>query len=155
MSVKPIPDGYHSLTSYLIVRDAAAAIEFYKTAFGATELFRMPGPGGKIGHAEVRIGDSPLMLADEHPEFLVMGPQESVRPPVGLLLYVDDVDDVFARAVAAGATVVRAIHDQFYGDRSGTVTDPFGHLWTIATHKEDLTPEEMQRRAQAAGKPAG
>jgi PhnB protein len=146
MAVKPIPDGYHSVTPYLIVRDAAKAIDFYKSAFGAVELFRMPGPDGKVAHAEIKIGDSPVMLADEHPEMGAVAPQAGVRPPVGLMIYVPDVDAVYARAVAGGATVQRPLQDQFYGDRSGTVTDPFGHTWTISTHVEDVSPEEMDRR---------
>ncbi len=148
MAVKPIPDGYHSLTPYLIVKGAAAAIEFYKTALGAVELFRMPMPDGRVGHAEMRIGDSILMLADEMPEMGFHGPQGS--PPVSLMLFVEDVDTLFPQAEAAGATVLRPLKDQFYGDRSVTVKDPFGHVWTLATHKEDIPPEEMEKRAAAA-----
>ena len=155
MPVKPIPDGYHTLTPYLIVKGAAEAIEFYKKAFGASELFRMAGPDGKVGHAEIKIGDSPIMLADEHPEMGARGPQTIGGSPVSLLLYVDDVDALFNQAVAAGATVNRPIKDQFYGDRSGALEDPFGHLWHIATHKEDVPPEEMRKRAEAAMKPPG
>jgi PhnB protein len=148
--VRPIPDGYYSVTPYLIVKDAAAAIEFYKKAFGAKELFRMaPGKGDKIGHAEIRIGNSPVMLADEFPEHGVRSPDSIGGSPVSLLLYVEDVDATGARAVTAGAKVVRPIKDQFYGDRSGTYTDPFGHTWTIATHKEDLSPEEIEQRSTA------
>jgi len=146
MAVKPIPDGYHSVTPYLIVRGAAKAIDFYKTAFGAVELFRMPGPDGKVAHAEIKIGDSPVMLADEHPQMGAVGPQAGVRPPVGLMIYIPDVDAVFAKAVAAGATVQKPLQNQFYGDRSGTVTDPFGHTWTISTHVEDVSSAEMERR---------
>jgi PhnB protein len=146
MAVKPIPDGYHSVTPYLIVSGAAAAIEFYKRAFGATELVRMPGPGGKVMHAEVKIGDSPVMLADEVPEMGHRGPQALGGTPVSIMLYVQDADKVFNQAVAAGAKVMRPLQDQFYGDRSGTITDPYGHVWTIGTHKEDLTPEEIDRR---------
>lgn len=146
MAVKPIPDGYHSVTPYLIVSGAAAAIEFYKRAFGATELVRMPGPGGKVMHAEVKIGDSPVMLADEVPEMGHRGPQALGGTPVSIMLYVQDADKTFNQAVAAGAKVVRPLQDQFYGDRSGTITDPYGHVWTIGTHKEDLTPEEIDRR---------
>jgi len=149
MAVKPIPDGYHTATPYLIVRDAARAIEFYKRAFGAQELMRLDGPGGKVGHAEVRIGDSPIMLADEFPDMGALSPQSVGGSPITILLYVEDVDARFRQAVAAGATVVRPVKDQFYGDRSGTVADPFGHKWTIATHKEDVSPEEMRRRSEA------
>jgi PhnB protein len=148
MPAKPIPDGYHTVTPYLIVQGAARAIEFYKKAFGATELMRFPGPGGKIGHAEIRIGDSPIMLADEHPETLSRSPQSLGGTPVGILLYVDNVDAMASQAVAAGAKVLRPVKDQFYGDRTGTFEDPFGHQWTIATHKEDLTGEEMQGRLE-------
>lgn len=147
MAVRPIPEGYHSVTPYLIVRGAAAAIEFYKKAFGATELFRMDGPGGKVGHAEIRIGNSPVMLADEHHEIGAVGPEVLGGSPVNLLIYVEDCDAVFTRALAEGAAETRPLKDQFYGDRSGTLTDPFGHSWTVATHKEDVSPEEMQRRA--------
>lgn len=149
--VKPIPDGYHTVTPYLIVNDAAAAIEFYKKAFGAAELFRFPAPGGKIGHAEVKIGDSHIMLADEFPEMGAQSPQTIGGSPISLMLYVEDVDAMAKRAVAAGATVTRPVKDQFYGDRSGSFTDPFGHQWHIATHKEDISPEEMKKRAAAAG----
>jgi PhnB protein len=149
MPVKPIPDGYHSVTPYLIVKGAADAIEFYKEALGATELMRMDGPGGTVAHAEIKIGDSPVMLADEFPEFFARSPASYGGSPVSLMIYVDDSDAVFARAVAAGATVLRPIQDQFYGDRSGTVTDPFGHTWTISTHKEDLSPEEVQKRMKS------
>jgi PhnB protein len=155
MPVKPIPDGYHSVTPYLIVNGAARAIEFYKNAFGATELLRFDGPGGKIGHAEIKIGDSPIMLADEHPEMLARSPQSYGGSPVGILLYVNNVDAVASQAVAAGAKVVRPVKDQFYGDRSGTFEDPFGHQWTIATHKEDLSVEEMKRRLEDAMKRGG
>ena len=149
MAVKPVPDGYHTVTPYLIVKDAARALDFYQKAFGARELMRFPGPGGKIGHAEIKIGDSPIMLADEHPDMGAVSPQSLGGTPVGIALYVEDVDALTNRAVAAGATVVRPVADQFYGDRSATVLDPFGHKWTIATHKEDVSPEEMQRRMQA------
>ncbi|HZE26408.1 MAG TPA: VOC family protein [Terriglobales bacterium] len=144
MPVKPIPEGYHSVTPYLIIKGAAAAIDFYKKAFGATELFRMPDASGKgIGHAEIKIGDSPIMLADEHPDMGYRSPQALGGTPVSILLYVDDVDAVIPRAVAAGAKLMQPIKDQFYGDRSGTIHDPFGHVWTIATHKKDVSPEEM------------
>lgn len=149
MAVQAIPDGYHTVTPYLIVRGAARALDFYKKAFGGTELVRMPGADDRIGHAEMQIGTSRIMLADEHPEMLARAPETIGGSPVGLCLYVEDCDAVFQRAVAAGAKVVRPLQDQFYGDRSGTVTDPFGHQWTIATHREDVTPEEMKRRMAA------
>ena len=148
---KSIPDGYHSATPYLIVNDAAAAIEFYKKAFGATELMRMQKPNGKIGHAEIKIGDSPIMLADEAPEVGARSPRTIGGSPVSILLYVDDVDTTFTKAVNGGAKVQRPVADQFYGDRTGGVEDPFGHLWYIATHVEDVSPEEMKKRAAAAG----
>jgi PhnB protein len=150
--VKPIPEGYHSATPYLIVKDAARAIEFYKRAFGATELLRMAAPGGKIGHAEIKIGDSPIMLADEVPDMGALSPESLGGTPVSILLYVEDVDAVFNQAIAAGAKVQRPVKDQFYGDRTGGVTDPFGHIWYVATHKEDVSPEEMRKRAAAAGR---
>jgi PhnB protein len=155
MAVKPVPDGYHTVTPYLIMKDAARALEFYKAAFGAVELMRMPAPGGKIGHAEIRIGDSPVMLADEFPEMDARGPQSLGGSAVGLMLYVEDADAVFNRAVSAGATVQRPMKDQFYGDRSGTLVDPFGHVWTIGTHKEDVPPDEMKRRSEEAMKQHG
>ena len=145
---KPIPDGYHSITPYLVVKGAAAAIDFYKKAFAATELFRMPMPGGKIGHAEIKIGNSPVMLADECPEMGAVAPQ-AAGSPVGLMIYLEDADTVFNRAIAAGGKVERPLQDQFYGDRSGTLVDPFGHKWTVATHKEDVPPDELARRAAA------
>jgi PhnB protein len=150
MAAKPIPDGYHTATPYLIVNGAAEAIEFYKRAFGATELLRMTDPQGRIGHAEIRIGDSVIMLADEHPGMGYRGPRSMGGSSVSILLYVDDVDTIFGRAVSAGATVQRPIANQFYGDRSGKLEDPFGHVWSIATHVEDVPPEEMRRRAEAA-----
>lgn len=149
MSVKPKPDGYHTATPYLIIQGAAKAIEFYKQAFGATELMRLDGPDGKIGHAEIKIGDSPIMLADEHPEMGYRGPQSLGGTPVSLMLYVEGVDAMVAQAVALGATLQRPIQNQFYGDRSGTLTDPFGHVWTIATHVEDVSPEEINVRMEA------
>jgi PhnB protein len=149
---KPVPDGYHTATPYLIVKGAAQAIEFYKKAFGATELMRMPQPGGKIGHAEIKIGDSPIMLADESPDVGARSPQSIGGSPVSIMLYVEDVDRIFSQAVAAGAKVKRPVADQFYGDRTGGIEDPFGHLWYIATHKEDVSPEEMRKRAAAAGR---
>jgi PhnB protein len=152
MTVKPIPEGYHTVTPYLVAKDAAAAIDFYKKAFGAQELFRMEGPGGKIGHAEIKIGDSILMLAGEHPEMGHVGPESLGGSPVGLMVYLEDVDAVVARAIEAGATAMRPIENQFYGDRSGSVKDPFGHTWMIATHVEDVAPDEMARRAEEAMK---
>jgi PhnB protein len=148
MATKAIPDGYHSVTPYLIVNGAAKAMDFYKRAFGAVELMRMPRPDGKIGHAEMRIGDSAIMLADEHPEMGHRSPQSLGGAAVSLMVYVERVDDVFGRAVAGGAKELQAIKDQFYGDRSGTLQDPFGHTWTVATHIEDVPPEEMRRRAE-------
>jgi PhnB protein len=150
MAVKPIPDGYHTVTPYLIVKGAAQALEFYKKAFGATELMRFPGPGGKVMHAEIKVGNSVLMLADEFPERNAVGPQSLGGTPVGIMLYVQDVDTVFNRTVAAGAKVEMPLTNQFYGDRSGTVIDPFGHKWTLATHVEDVPPAEMEKRAKEA-----
>jgi PhnB protein len=147
---KPIPEGYHSVTPYLIISGAADAIEFYKKAFGATELFRFPAPDGKIGHAEIKIGDSPIMLADEFAEMGYKSPQTLGGSPVSIMIYVADVDTVFNQAVAAGGKVQRPVKDQFYGDRSGTLEDPFGHVWHVTTHKEDVSVEEMERRAKAA-----
>ena len=149
-TVKPVPDGYHTVTPYLIIGGASAAIDFYKKAFGAEELFRMPMPGGRVGHAELQIGDSRIMLADEFPDMGARGPKTVGGSPISLMLYVSDCDAVFNRAVAAGGTVKRPLKDQFYGDRSGIVEDPFGHTWNIATHKEDLSAEEVTRRAKAA-----
>jgi PhnB protein len=146
--VKPIPDGYHSVTPYLIVKGGAQALEFYSRAFGASERLRLER-SGRIGHAEITIGDSCVMLADEHPEIGALGPTTVGGTPVSLHLYVEDVDAVVACAVAAGATLTRPVADQFYGDRVGGITDPFGHRWSIVTHKEDLSPEELQRRAAA------
>jgi PhnB protein len=148
--VKPIPDGYHSVTPYIIVDGGARAIEFYKQAFGATELFRMEGPDGRVGHAEIKVGDSHVMLADEHPEMGARGPQSFGGSPVSLMLYVEDVDATVERAVEAGAKLKRPVADQFYGDRTGGIEDPFGHVWYVATHVEDVPPEELQKRAAAA-----
>ncbi|MBW3599715.1 MAG: VOC family protein [Planctomycetes bacterium] len=155
MTAKPVPDGYHTATPYIVVHDAAEAIEFYKRAFGAVELMRLADPSGKIGHAEIKIGDSPIMLADEFPEMDARGPRTIGGSPVSLLLYVEDVDAVFAEAIAAGAKEVRPVKDQFYGDRSGVLEDPSGHKWSIATHKEDLSPEEINRRYEEAMKQSG
>jgi len=147
--VKTIPEGYHSVTPYLCIDGAAEAIEFYKKAFGAKELSRMPAPGGKVGHAEVQIGDSHVMLADEFPEMGFRSPKSVGGTPVMMHLYVDDVDATVARAASAGAKVVRAVEDQFYGDRGGKIEDPFGHSWYVSTHVEDVTPEELEKRAAA------
>ncbi|MGH8498414.1 MAG: VOC family protein [Methylococcales bacterium] len=149
MTVKPIPDGYHSVTPYLSIQGAAEAIEFYKQAFGATELFRLAAPSGEIGHAEIKIGDSSIMLADPCEEGAFRNPQSLGGSSVGLHVYVNDVDALFSQAVAAGAKTVKPVQDQFYGDRTGTLEDPFGHVWFLATHKEDLTPEEINQRAEA------
>ena len=147
--VKPIPEGYHSVTPYLICDGAADAIAYYKKAFGATELFRMDHEG-KVGHAELKIGDSPIMLADEYPQMGYRSPKALGGTPVSIMIYVPDVDAVYKQAIDAGATEVKPLQDQFYGDRSGTLTDPFGHVWTIATHKEDVSMEEMNRRMATA-----
>ena len=147
--VQPIPSGYHSVTPYLMVRDAPRAIAFYKSALGASEVMRFNDPKGRIAHAEVKIGDSHVMLAEEMPDQGHSGPQTLGGAGVSLLLYVEDVDARFAQAVAAGATVQRPVADQFYGDRVGTLVDPFGHVWSIATHREDVSMEEMQRRMKA------
>ncbi|MET0987747.1 MAG: VOC family protein [Steroidobacteraceae bacterium] len=149
MALKPIPDGYHSVTPYLVIDGAADALEFYKRAFGATELFRMPAPDGKIGHAEIKIGDSAVMLADEYPEMGARSPRALGGAGVSLMIYVERVDDVFKQALKAGAKELQPLENKFYGDRSGTVQDPFGHVWTIATHVEDVSTEEVRRRAQA------
>ena len=155
MAVKPIPDGYHTVTPYMYIKAAAPALEFYKKAFGATELFRMADPSGRIGHAEIQIGDSRIMLADEHPEMGVRGPLTLGGTSSSLVIYVADVDARFQQAVAAGATVTRPLKDQFYGDRTGTLTDPFGHVWTIAMHIEDVPPAEMNQRMEAMMKKKG
>ena len=149
-TVKPVPEGYHTVTPYLIVNGGADAIEFYKKAFGATELFRMAAPDGKIGHAEIKIGDSPVMLADEFPGMGYVSPKTLGGTPVTILIYVDNVDAVFPKAIASGGEQIKPLEDQFYGDRSGTLKDPFGHIWTVATHTEDVSPEEMDKRAAAA-----
>ena len=147
--VRPIPPGYHTATPYLIVNDAARALAFYQAAFGATELLRLANPGGGIGHAEIRVGDSVIMLADEHPAMGYRCPPALGGTPVSLHLYVEDVDAMFARAVTAGATATRPVQDMFYGDRTGTLTDPFGHVWSLATHTEDVPPAEITRRYAA------
>jgi PhnB protein len=150
--VKPVPEGYHNVTPYLIVNGAARALDFYKRVFGATERMRMAGPDGKVGHAEIGIGDSVIMLADEHPEMGARAPGAFGGTAVSIMLYVDDVDATVKTAVAHGAKVLRAIEDKFYGDRTGTIEDPFGHHWHVGTHKEDVPPDEMQRRAAAMAK---
>jgi PhnB protein len=148
--VKPIPDGYHSITPYLSIKGAADALEFYKRAFGAKEIMRMAQPDGRVGHAELQLGDSRVMLADEFPEMDCRGPHSMGGTPVTLYMYVENVDAVVEQALAAGAKLTRPVQDQFYGDRSGTVTDPYGHVWHVATHKEDLSMEEIGKRAAAA-----
>jgi PhnB protein len=148
-----VPQGFHTVTPYLIIKGAAEAIEFYKKAFGASEIFRQADVGGKVRHAEIKVGDSPVMITDEFAEFEAWrGPQARGGSPVHMYLYVEDCDSLFQRAIAAGAKELLPMKDQFYGDRSGGVTDPFGHVWYIATHKEDLTPEEIAQRAAAAGR---
>lgn len=154
MNVKPIPDGYQTATPYLIVHEAARALEFYKQAFGATETMRLADPSGKIAHAEMVIGSSPIMLADEFPEMGCHSPKTLGGSPVTLMLYVDHVDEFFGQALAAGATLVRPVEDQFYGDRSGTLSDPFGHLWIVATHVEDVALEDIHRRFAAMNQPS-
>jgi PhnB protein len=150
--VKPVPEGYHSATPYLIVDGAAKALDFYKRVFGAIERMRMPSPGGKVGHAEITIGDSVIMLADEHPEMGARAPKAFGGSPVSLVLYVENVDTTVKNAVGAGAKLLRPIEDKFYGDRTGTIEDPFGHHWHVSTHVEDVPPDEMQRRAAAMAK---
>ena len=147
--VQAIPAGYAGVTAYLIIRGAARALEYYKKAFGATEIMRFPGPGDTIAHAEIKIGDGVVMLADETPDMGYRSPPSIGGTPVSLLFYVADVDARFAQAIKAGGKVQRAVQDQFYGDRSGTLEDPFGHIWTIATHVEDVSMEEMNKRMAA------
>lgn len=146
---KAIPEGYHAVTPYLCVKDAAGAIEFYKKVFGAAELMRMADASGKIGHAEIKIGDTPVMLSDEFPEMGFRSPQSLGGSPVTMHLYVEDVDTIVMRAVATGAKLLEPVKDQFYGDRSGKLADPFGHVWNVATHKEDVSPEEIKKRVAA------
>jgi PhnB protein len=143
-ATKAIPEGYHSVTPYLICKGASDAIEFYKKAFGAVEAVRMAGPDGRVGHAELKIGDSHIMLADEHPDMGAYSPQHYGGSPVSVLLYVENTDAIVSAAVAAGAKITRPVKDEFYGDRAGTITDPFGHQWSIHTHIKDVTPEEMR-----------
>jgi PhnB protein len=147
---KPIPDGYPRVSPYLVVDDATKAIDFYKQVLGATERMRMPAPGGKVGHAELQIGDSVVMLADEFPEMGAVSPKTVGGTPVTLGVYVEDVDKTFDAAVQAGAKALRPVEDQFYGDRSGQIEDPFGHRWSLSTHIEDVSPDEMAKRAQQA-----
>jgi len=147
--VRAAPMGDHPVTPYLSVKGAASAIAFYKKAFGAKEIMRMPGPGGTIGHAEIQIGDSRIMLADEYPEMNFRSPQAFGGTPVAISLYVQDVDRVVKQAIAGGAKVLRPVTDQFYGDRSGSLEDPFGHVWHVATHKEDIPMKELKKRAAA------
>ena len=154
MPVKPVPDGYHSVTAYLIVQGAGEAIAFYEKAFGARELFRLAAPGGKVGHAEIQIGDTRVMLADEYPEMGAKAPGAFGGSPVSMLIYTADADAMFAQAIAAGAKELRPMTDQYYGDRMGTLVDPFGHQWTIGVHIEDVSIEEVQRRFEAAAKDA-
>jgi PhnB protein len=149
MSTKPIPDGYHTVTPYITVRDGAAALDFYQRAFGATIFMRMDGPDGKIMHAEFRIGDSPVMMSGEFPEMGATSPETLGGVTSSLMIYVENVDARFEQAITAGGIVERPVKDQFYGDRSGTLKDPFGHRWTIATHVEDVPPDEINRRAAA------
>ena len=160
MTVKPIPDGYHSVTPYLILKGAVDAIEFYKKAFNAAEFMRLESPDGKVGHAEIQIGDSRIMLADEQPEMNCLAPQTPGSAGVSICLYVENVDEIVPQAIEAGAKIQRPLQDQFYGDRSATLEDPFGHVWTVATHIEDVPPEEIDRRLEEmmkqsdAGEPA-
>jgi len=147
--VKPIPEGHRTVTPYLAIKNAAKALEFYKRAFGATESYKLMMPDGRVGHAEIRLGDSLVMLSDEFPEYGGKAPDTLGGSPVSLHLYVEDVDAFVKKALAAGAKERKAVTDQFYGDRSGQLEDPFGHLWWVATHKEDVAPEEMQKRVGA------
>ncbi len=150
--VKAVPAGYHSVTPYLIIDGAARALDYYKRVFGATERMRMPGPDGKIGHAEIGIGDSVIMLADEHVEMDARAPRAFGGAAVSIMLYVNDVDATVKAAVAEGAKLLQPVEDKFYGDRAGSIEDPFGHRWHIGTHKEDVAPDEMKRRAAALAK---
>jgi PhnB protein len=150
MATKPIPEGYHTVTPYLAVDDAAAAIEYYTKVFGAKETVRMDGPDGTIGHAELDVGDSKIMLSDPFPQASTKPPKELGGTSASVFMYVEDVDAVVKKAVDAGATITMEVQDQFWGDRFGSITDPFGHLWSIATHVEDVPPEEMEERAKKA-----
>ena len=153
--VKAIPEGYEGATPYLIIKGAANALEFYKKAFGATEIMRIPAPGGTVGHAEIKIGNAIIMLADEFPEMNHRSPQSFGGTPVSILVYVQDVDAFVKRAVAVGAKVLTPVENKFYGDRSGSLEDPFGHQWHISTHVEDVPPDEMAKRAEAFMKQKG
>jgi PhnB protein len=153
-NVHHIPAGYHAVIPYLSVRGAAQAIDFYKKAFGAEEVMRMPMPDGKIAHAELKIGDAHVMLADEFPQMDFRSPQTVGGSSVMIMIYVPNVDEIVQKAVANGANITKPVQDQFYGDRSGSLADPFGHLWTIATHVEDVSPEEMDRRMKSMHQPA-
>ncbi len=153
MTAKPIPEGYHTVTPYLSIKGATEAIDFYKRAFNAVEIFRLATPTDEIGHAEIKIGDSHLMMSEPCEESPIPSPEALGASTVGLLLYVEDVDAVFAQAVSAGASVVKPVEDQFYGDRMGTLKDPYGHIWFLSTHKEDLTTEEIQKRAESLFNP--
>ena len=149
MKAKPIPDGHHTVTPYLAIKNGIKALEFYKKAFDASEIQKLILPDGRLGHAEIQLGDSIIMLSDEFPEYGGKSPQTLGGTPVNIHLYVEDVDAFFKNAVAAGAKEIKPVKDQFYGDRSGQIQDPFGHLWWVATHKEDVPPEEMQKRVEA------
>jgi PhnB protein len=148
-NVKPIPEGHRTVTAYLAIKNAAGALDFYERAFGATVRYKLSMPDGRVGHAEIELGDSVIMLADEFPEYGGKSPEALGGSPVSIHLYVPDVDAFFKRALAAGARERKRVEDQFYGDRSGQLEDPFGHLWWVATHKEDVAPEEMQKRVRA------
>jgi PhnB protein len=153
-NVKAIPDGYPRITPYLVVDGASKAIDFYKSVFGFAERMRMPSPGGRVGHAELELGDAILMLADEHPEMGIRGPRSIGGSPVSIVLYVERVDDVVAAALAGGAKEVRPVEDKFYGDRAGQIEDPWGHVWDVMTHIEDVSPEEMGKRMAAMSEQA-
>ena len=153
--VKPVPDGYRSVTPYLFVRGASDALAFYARAFNARERMRIPGPGGRLAHAEIEIGDSVIMLSDESPEMSALGPQSLGGTSFSVMIYVEDVDAMYQQAIAAGAKALHAVQTQFYGDRSGSVIDPFGHQWYLATHVEDVSPEEVFKRMDAMMKNAG
>lgn len=151
-SVKPIPEGYHNITPYLIVDNAAKAIEFYTQVFGAKEEMRVAKPDGKIGHAELKLGSSRIMLADEHPEMNARSPKTYGGSPVLMHVYIENVDEVVKKAMHQGATVIRPLENMFYGDRSATLKDPFGHIWDVSTHIEDVSPEEIKRRMESIPK---